>query len=290
LAGNPELERLLERAWEVRRTFFPDSIEFSAPNRTLSVSVTGGHCDLNCAHCAGVYLQHMVPLEKVLPGKKGREKSYLVSGGCTREGRVPLLERWAELKELASRGRLNMHTGLVSDTEAARLSEISSVISFDFVGDNETIASVYGLPATVEDYLASYRSLQKYSRVVPHLCIGLSCGVIKGEYKALEMLRQEAVEAISMLVFRPTAGTPFANCDPPPSDEVGRFLATARLMFPGTPLYLGCMRPGGRYREDLDCLAIRAGFNKIVLPTPGARQLAYDFGLSITLSEECCSL
>jgi len=281
-------EELMRQAWQVRQLFFPDQVEFVAPNRTLSVSVTNS-CSLNCAHCGGIYLQGMVPLDKALGSKRGREKSYLVSGGCDKEGKVPLLEHWVELEELAGRGFLNLHVGLVNEDEASRLAEIATVISFDFVGDNEAIAAVYGLPCTVEDYISSYRSLQRYCRVIPHLCIGLNGGKIKAEYEALHLLKKEAVEAISLIIFRPTAGTAFSGCVPPHPREVAAFIATARLMFPGTPLYLGCMRPSGRYRETVDSFALRAGVNKIVLPAPSARFQAAELGLEISLSEECCS-
>lgn len=104
------------------------------------------------------------------------------------------------------------------------------------------------------------------------------------------MLRQEKVEAISMIIFRPTAETAFSDCLPPPPEEVAYFIATARLMFPHTPLYLGCMRPGGRYREQVDIYALKAGVNKIVIPSPAARRQVIRLGLTVNLSEECCSL
>ncbi len=284
------LDKLLEQAWKTRQAFFPDWIEFVAPNRTLAVSVTGSSCSLNCSHCSGIYLQDMVSLEKALGSKSGRERSYLVSGGSTIEGKVPLFEKWPKLKELATRGSLNLHTGLVTEEEAKRLAEIASVVSFDFIGDNETIAAVYGLSASVEDYLASYRYLQKHTSVIPHICIGLNAGTIKSEYDALRLLRQEAVEAISLIIFRPTEGTAFSQFFPPPPEEAARFIATARLMFPRTPLYLGCMRPGGRYREEIDTYALMAGVNKIVIPAPTARLKAEELSLEISISEECCSL
>ncbi len=283
-------EKLLDQAWETRKLFFPDRIEFSAPNRTLSVSVTGGECALNCAHCNSAYLQKMATLEEALAGKIGVKKSYLVSGGSDYQGKVPLFEKWAEIKELADRGPLNLHTGLVTEEEARRLAQIATVVSFDFIGDNETISKVYGLSATVEDYIISYRNLQKHVSVIPHICIGLNGGAVRGEYESLKYLQQEAVEAISMIIFRPTDGTVFEKCDAPPLDEVARFMATARLMFPRTPLYLGCMRPGGRYREIVDTYAIKSGFNKIVLPAPAARLKAEELGLEVSVSEECCSL
>lgn len=286
----PALASLLDRAWKVRQAFFLDQIEFAAPNRTIAVSVTGGSCALECAHCNGTYLQQMMPLEQALKARSFRDKSYLVSGGCDTSGKVPLLERWPELKELASRGPLNLHTGLVTEEEASRLAEIASVVSFDFVGDDETIKAVYGIPVTVSDYLSSYRALQKYTRVIPHICVGLNGGEIKGEYETLNILKGEAVEAISIIIFRPTPNTKFSDCQPPPAEEVASFIATARLMFPRTPIYLGCMRPSGRYREVIDLLALKAGVNKIVLPSPEARRHAEELGLNISVSGECCSL
>ena len=284
------LKEILEKAWKVRKVFFPDTVEFALPNNTLAVSVTGTECELHCAHCNGAYLKQMTPLKKALESRDNHVLSYLVSGGCNAQGKVPLLEHWAELKKLAARGRLNLHTGLVGVEEVQRLGAIADVVSFDFVGDNDTIANVYGIKATVDDYLTAYRTLNRYVRVIPHICIGLDGGRIKGEYKILETLKYEAVEAISMIVFRPTAGTAFSDCQPPSLDEVALFIATARLMFPRTPLYLGCMRPGGRYREKLDLLALEAGINKIVLPAPAARHRAEQLGLIVTGTGECCSL
>ncbi len=288
-----DLERILEQAWYTRQAYFDASIVFNTPGNTVSISVTGASCSLNCAHCAGVYLRAMMPLDKALENFRNREKgttSFLVSGGSDTLGRVPLVEHLEQLQELAKLGPLNLHTGLVAEEEAEKLAGIAAVVSFDLVGDNETIAQVYGLSATVDDYMASYRALQKYTRVIPHLCIGLKGGKIKGEYEALHLLREEKVEAISLIIFRPTADTPYSDCPPPPLAEVAYFMASARLMFPRTPIYLGCMRPGGHYREVVDVYAIRAGVNKIVLPSPAARKEAVRMGLSIKTSEECCSL
>jgi lipoyl synthase len=284
------LQELLEKSWQVRHAFFPDRIEFAFPTRTLAVSVTGTNCELDCAHCGGKYLKNMVTIDKALAANKRIANSYLVSGGCTSEGRVPLEEHWPALKKLAGCGLLNLHTGLVSRTEAKHLGELASVVSFDLPGDDETITSVYGLSYPAEQYLEAYRNLLRYTRVVPHLCIGLDGGRIRGEYRLLQKLQVEAVEAISLIVFRPTAGTAFENASPPPLEEVARLIAAVRLMFPRIPISLGCMRPGGQYRDELDLLALKAGVNKIVLPAPSARHHAGKLGLDIHYSEECCSL
>ena len=284
------LAYLLEKSWQGSSAFFANQIEFAVPSQTLAVSVTGTDCQLACAHCGGKYLKKMATIDQALANRKGNATSYLVSGGCTGQGRVPLKENWSALKKLAGRGALNLHSGLVSREEAEDLRELASVVSFDLPGDDQTIARVYGLSSTAEEYLQAYRNLLKHSRVVPHICIGLDGGRIGGEYRLLQKLQSEPVEAISLIVFRPTAGTAFEKNSPPPLDQVARLIATARLMFPRIPIYLGCMRPGGKYREDLDLLALQAGVNKIVLPVPSARRKAVALGLNITFSGECCSL
>ncbi len=286
---NYTLDRI-EQAWNVRRAFFPDQIEFVDPTATLAVSVTGNKCALKCAHCNGRYLQHMVTLNQALKSADNDKSSYLVSGGCDSNGKVPLMDSLEKLEELKKKGPLNLHTGLVEEGEARVLGSLAEVVSFDFPGDDQTIAAVYGLQVGIGQYLDTYRSLVRYTRVVPHICVGLNGGQIRGEEMVLDILRDEAVEAISIIVFRPTAGTVFSNCRPPSPEDVAFFIARARLMFPSTPLYLGCMRPGGRYREKLDLLAIRAGINKIVMPSLAAGVEAGRLEMQVIHSRGCCSL
>jgi lipoyl synthase len=285
-----DITELLKETWELRRAYFPHRIEFVYPAQTLPVSTTGTKCSLSCAHCGGWYLKPMATLEEALQGKKGEAKSFLVSGGCDEHGSIPHHKCRESIKELSRMGPLNMHTGLVGEDEARELAKAATVVSFDFIVDGETIKQVYGLPVSGHSFIESYRRLRNHTRVVPHLCIGIKGGEISGEYEALAALKREGADAISFIVFRPTQGTAFAACKPPPVAETVRVIAAARLMFPRIPLFLGCMRPGGSYRSMLDCLAVRAGVNKIVHPSPAARQLSDVLGLNIIMSEECCSL
>ncbi|MCU9815017.1 MULTISPECIES: hypothetical protein [Paraclostridium] len=50
------------------------------------------------------------------------------------------------------------------------------------------------------------------------------------------------------------------------------------------------MRPRGKYRSDLDKLAIECGINKIVLPSRSCKNLALEMKLDIKESKECCIL
>lgn len=284
-----DLRHLLDMAWETRQRYFDPVLGTDYPKRTTAVSVTGTGCALNCAHCSGHYLQGMTPLGEFVGKEHTGTSSLLVSGGCDGEGKVPLLAHLDAIAHLERHYRLNIHPGLLEAQEAAVLGPLATVVSFDLVGDDDTIREVYGLDRTVEDYRRTYRELRKYARVIPHLCLGIHGGEFRGEYRALEMLKEEGAEALVLLVFIPTRGTPFADRRPPDLRQVVRFLTEARLTLPETPLYLGCMRPGGRYREWLDMLAVRAGVNRIVIPAKVALALAEGLGLKFDRGEECCA-
>jgi uncharacterized radical SAM superfamily protein len=104
----------------------------------------------------------------------------------------------------------------------------------------------------------------------------------------MEKLAQMDLDGLVFLVFVPTPDTRYADRPPPAVADVASILAQARLLFPDKPIYLGCMRPKGRYRAELDSLAIRAGVNKIVSPARPAVRLAQSLGLSIVRGRECC--
>jgi uncharacterized radical SAM superfamily protein len=110
------------------------------------------------------------------------------------------------------------------------------------------------------------------------------------ERYAIRFLRELGVDGLVFLVFVPTPGTRYADRQPPTPAVVADLLAEARLGFPDVPLYLGCMRPKGRYRDELDPLAVRAGINVVVSPSRPARQMAADLGLVTLKSRECCVL
>ena len=180
--------------------------------------------------------------------------------------------------------------GLISEPDLHALQPYADVVSFDLVGDNETIREVYGLDRTVSDYVATYQLLREQLPVVPHVTIGLRGGQMGHEAKVLDILSEIGCEALVFLVFIPTPGTHYANRQPPLVTDVVHFVAEARLRFPETPLYLGCMRPRGAYRKALDPLAVRAGLNHIVSPAREAVTLAQELGLVVERGTECCVL
>jgi uncharacterized radical SAM superfamily protein len=276
-----------EEAWRTRQENFSPTIGFDYPLRTLVVSLTGDRCELDCAHCGGHYLEHMVPIWEADP--QGAT-SCLISGGCDRQGRVPVTQHLDLVERLRPGRVLNWHVGLIGRPEAEAIAPYVDIISFDFVGDEETIREVYGLEVGVEAYVAAYELLRSQATVVPHITVGLRGGRLSGEYHALETLQELGVDGLVFIVFIPTPGTRYAHRQPPAPEEVAALLAEARLRFPGVPVHLGCMRPSGSYRDRLDPLAVRAGVNVIVSPSGKAVRLVQELGLRVDRREECCAV
>ncbi len=284
------IEALAAKCWTIREENFSPTIFLSYPAQTTAVSVTGGDCALDCAHCGGVYLKRMTPLTDVGGQGEGLGPSCLISGGCTAGGNVPLAAHAVRLAALKQGRRFNLHTGLLDDADIEVVAPLADTVSFDFVGDDATIREVFGLDRTVADYAACYQKLRALCRVAPHICIGLHGGEIRGEYQALALLRMLGADSLTLIVFVPTKGTRYAGCKPPVLAEALGVMAAARQLFPEVPLRLGCMRPGGRYRDNLDQAAVRLGFNAIVNPTPAAVRLAESLGLAAVGRGECCVL
>ncbi len=289
-AAAPQLEALLERAWQTRTANFSMVIQFDYPADTAIISLTGTQCALNCAHCGKHYLQHMIPIWEAAERVAETVPSVLISGGCDSEGRLPVMAHLEEVAALHPGRRLNWHVGLASEAEARAIAPYADVVSLDFVGDDETIRQVYGLDKAVADYIASYKALHRHARVLPHITVGLRGGELGHERPALEQLGKLGLDGLVFLVFMPTPGTRYADRQPPNVTDVATLLAEARLRFPDKPIYLGCMRPKGRYRAALDPLAVRAGVNKIVNPARPAVRLAERLGLSVVRGRECCAL
>ncbi len=256
---------------------------------TVSVSVTGTVCYLNCKHCGRHYLEKMIPItetKRIPPSTK----SLLISGGSTLDGKVPISDHVEEIKALKAlkKFRFNFHTGLVNEKEAAEISKIADAISFDFVGEDDVIKKVYNLNATVADYVKSLENLLKFKKeIYPHITIGLDCGKISHEYKAIDILSKYNLEKVVFLVFIPTPLTYFEKCQPPTIDEIRSIFEYARKKF-DCDLNLGCMYPKGKIRDEIAMAAVEAGFNTITQPSEKVIEFLRTNGYDLTFQDECC--
>ncbi|MCC0644840.1 MULTISPECIES: radical SAM protein [unclassified Clostridioides] len=287
-----DLSEKIRTAFDIKLSNFGNEIEFAYPNQTLALSTTSNKCSLKCAHCNGHYLENMIPIEDYEEKVKSRNiTSFLLSGGCSYEGDVPINTHIQTIKELKEQGyRLNAHLGLMDKESIIELCKYLDMVSFDLVFDKETIKEVYKMDKSKDDYIKTYNTIRENTEVAPHICIGLKGGKVKGEYEIIEYLQKNPPNKLTFIVLIPTRGTEYENVEPPKLEEVADVLCEARINLPNTEINLGCMRPRGVYRKELDQLAIMCGVNKIVLPSKSAKNKAIDMNMTITECKECCVL
>ena len=88
----------------------------------------------------------------------------------------------------------------------------------------------------------------------------------------------------------PTKETEFEEVEPPKISDVVDVISYAKERLPDTKLFLGCMRPGGAYRNELDDRCLDLGIDRIVMPAKTARDKAREMDLTIEEKWECCIL
>jgi uncharacterized radical SAM superfamily protein len=272
----------------------------SSPTRFPTVSVTGTTCALNCKHCGGKILQTMHPAntpEKLFELgaelKQNGALGCLVSGGCLPDGSVPLKQFVPAIEKIKRKLGLTIfvHTGIIdaATTTALKTAGVDAAL-IDIIGSDETIRKVCNLNVTIKDYANSLKALQKAGlNFVPHVIVGLHDGKLKGEFHALKMASSCKPSAIVVIAFMPIHGTAMAEVKPPQPADIAKVTATARLMFPETPLALGCMRPKGKHRDETDILALKAGANAIAFPSEEAIKYAEKQGYALSFSSYCCA-
>ncbi len=282
----------MEKAMKIKNTNFGNEIQFSYPNETLAISTTGDNCNLSCAHCNGHYLKNMTPINDYKSKIKTKNiSSFLLSGGCSFEGDVPINRNIETIKKLKEEGyKLNAHLGLMDKKSIENVCKYIDIVSFDLVFDKETIKEVYKIDKNKKDYIKAYEAIREVTEVAPHICIGLKGGQIKGEYDIINYLSQNPPKKVTFIVLIPTKNTEYENVSPPDLQKVCDVLCEARINLPNTEINLGCMRPRGKYRKELDELAIMCGINKIVLPSNNAKAKAIDMNMTIEETKECCVL
>lgn len=265
-----------------------------------SISVTGTSCRLMCKHCKGKLLESLIPAmtcadleKKALMLHERGAKGLLITGGCDEKGRVPVEKLAPALKKIKEKTDLILiaHTGFISKYEAILLKNSGlDGIGFDVLGDMATAREVYGLSVTEEDYTESLRAISDSGIMLfPHVCVGLHFGELKGEFRALELMK--GIKPVSVIItgLMPVPGTPMACIRPKPSD-FGKVIARAIKMFPDIPIVLGCAHSSGRARREIEKIALMHGVNGIASPTMCTIGFVREKGYDINYYGTCCGL
>ena len=270
------------------------------PGRFVSVSVTGAECALQCDHCRSKVLEGMRSLEGAtlydlaVEVKQRGARGILVSGGSDRRGRVPLLRHVPDLKRIREELGLliRLHPGLPDEETAAALGEVGvDGAMLDIIGAQETIREVYHLDVPVEEYAAVLQRLAAHDvPLVPHIILGLHRGRMLGEWEALAMVSRHRPKLLVLVVLMPLTGTPMHGATPPSVEEIGAFFETARSAMPDTPITLGCARPLGPMKAQIDRRAVDAGLDGIAYPAESIVAYAQSRGLIPHFHDACCGV
>jgi hypothetical protein len=225
--------------------------------------------------------------------KQEGAKGVLVSGGCLPDGSVPLDKFVLSLGKLKDILGLTVfvHTGIIGQATALKLKEAGvDAALIDVIGSDQTVKEIYNLKVTVQDYADSLIALED-ARLpfVPHVIVGLNQGKLDGELKAIQIIRKVKPSALVIIAFMPIRGTAMATVAPPKPEDIAKVAMLARLMFPETPLVLGCMRPKGKNRSETDVLALKAGVDAIAFPSEAAIEYAKNKGYKTAFSSYCCA-
>lgn len=305
-----ELNELLAEAGRISRQHHGPDLAIHLPGmfraygrrgRYPAASITGPRCQQGCAHCGGRLLETMHPAatpEQLLDLGRRLDAAgmagLLISGGSDPTGRMPWAPLIPAIAELAVTTRLTLtaHVGRIDRATAAALKAAGvRQALYDVVGDPATAREILNLPDGLAAQAETLDACQAAGlELVPHVIIGLHHGRLLGEERALEIVAGLNPRRVVFIVLMPLKNTGLAAATPPAPAEAARFIAGARLRLPAARHHLGCARPRGRYRQELDALAVAAGINVLAIPSDGARAAALALGRPVSLAETCCSL
>jgi uncharacterized radical SAM superfamily protein len=306
----PESDRdLFAQAWKVARENHGDSVTFYLPGmirygnmRGLypALSLTEDKCELLCEHCKGQLLKPMIQVTgpEVLAAKcrnlaRTGRVGVLLSGGSDHKGRIPWERFYEAISEVKSETGLfiSVHSGFL-DLEAAKKLKQAGVDQalIDVIGDEETAKDIYHLDGLQRVIISLENLFNAGLDVVPHIVAGLMHGRIQGEYHALRTIERFRPASLVIVVLTPLKGTPMWGVSPPSPAEIGKLIATARLMMPHTPISLGCERPRIREGQLMEELAIHAGITRMAVWSDKTVDLAISLGLRPRFQPTCCSV
>jgi uncharacterized radical SAM superfamily protein len=304
------LEELLARARAISWSRFGKRVTLCLPGMFLvdgkrghypAISITGHNCTLGCDHCRGKILEPMYRagnsrelLELCMRLEQEGALGCLITGGSDHRGRLPW-ERFLEGVEavkVRTGLHVSVHSGMVNDGVARALREAGvDQALVDVVGARETWASVMHLQEGRELLEKTLEALYGCGlQVVPHIVAGIQGGRILGESKAMEILGPYPVEFLVWVAFMPLRGTPLGDAAPASPQEVAGLIAESRIRFPEARIHLGCARPRGRKRLELERLALEAGVQRIALYSEETVKAAEELGLEVEFQPTCCSV
>ncbi|MCX8058384.1 MAG: hypothetical protein N3A58_03085 [Spirochaetes bacterium] len=275
--------------------------------KTLALSTTGEFCKLNCPHCRKHYIKKMFDISKFSEYKTNFESdlydnnyinsffnynSFLISGGMNKDLEIPI-EKFENFYLFLKKNKklINFHTGFLKE-EKFYIFRYADAISLDLIFSNEAIKNIYKTKKTKKDYIKYLDSVINFCekenidcKIVPHITIGLNFGAPSEEkdlikyisnYKNLKM-----IDKIVLNILKPNTNISFYYS--PDINYSKEIIVYARSMLNKKLIFLGCMRPSGKYRKEIDKFSLIEGIDGIVNPS-------FEYRPEYSLYENCCSL
>lgn len=284
------------------KSYATSEIAGCGKNTWPAISITGGDCKLACDHCKAKILEPMIPArtpqelwrvvnEQMALGARG----MLLSGGSNQRNEVeygPYYATMRRIKDAFPAFKIALHTALVDRDGARRMQDAGiDAAMMDVIGAQDTITQVYHLKRRVDDFERALEYLvATQMKVVPHIVLGLHYGRLLGEWHALEIVQRHRPSALVLVVAMPIYATPQRPFVTPDAHAVGGFFLDARKALPDLPLLLGCARPPGRAKSQIDAYAVMAGLNGIAHPAEGMLELARRLQRPAHVTPSCCSI
>ena len=165
---------------------------------------------------------------------------------------------------------INTHTGLLNRETAKKLADASvDIVSFDVNMDKEVVKNIYHLNIELSEYKRAIDLLIKYDlNIVPHICVGLYYGRLNKELDSIKFIKETLPNPslIVVIALIPPKNSKLNFENPKPGD-IAKIIALLRFIFPKTEISLGCMRPRGRMKTEIEKYAIKAGITRIEIPS-----------------------
>jgi uncharacterized radical SAM superfamily protein len=299
------LGELYSLAQKITCKHFGNVLKIYIPtNRFPAISITGSECALECEHCDKKYLKGMKPiltnkaLEQFLMDLSNKNGvGALISGGSLVDGSVPLITFLDTIKKVKSETNLiiNTHTGLLNEETAQKLADANvDIISFDINMDQEVVRNIYHLDIEISEYKRAIELLKKYKlNIVPHFCIGLNYGKLNKELETIKFIKESKIEPslIVIIVLIPPKDSKI-KFKLPKLDDIAKIIAITRFAFPRTEISLGCMRPRGKIKAEIEKVAIKAGITRIEIPSIETLKWLKEYNSEIQFKffSACCAI
>jgi uncharacterized radical SAM superfamily protein len=305
LVKDENISPFFEYAREITKNSFGNVIKIYNPsNKFPAISITGSECALQCEHCNKKYLDGMRHLtdnkdleEFLMNLSENGGIGALISGGSEADGSVPLISFLDTIKKVKNQTNLiiNTHTGLLSEETAKKLADANvDIISFDLNMDEEILRDIYHLDKSIFDYEKAVNLLRKYNlNIVPHVCIGLYYGKLHKELDSIKFIKDSGMNpsliVLIALIPPKNSSEKFETPDPL---NIAKIIAAIRFNFPNTEISLGCMRPRGNIKVEVEKKALEAGITRIEIPSPQTLKWLKKTNSEIKLKfySACCAI